>query len=276
MASCALFDFPRSLSRRAPRECVEPVTSASRRVCATGCGRHESGQGEFFFKKRHTTGRIGNLFFTDPALRLVFIACSPWRHAAGRVAPARAGHLRGRDPGPRTRRGHPRHVRARRSARSPPTPTRPRAGSRTTNLPVGRGATRSGRTSPTTSGTTGAGRSQNAIRSVRQLRDLLPFTPDELEAIGRLEGEYKLAIPPYYFSLIDPDDPRRPDPPPVGARRRWRPRTRPGTSWKTRSKRTRTRRSPGLTHRYPDRALLVTTPRLHHVLPVLHAQAGHA
>ena len=25
--------------------------------------------------------------------------------------------------------------------------------------------------------------------------------------IGALEGEYKLAIPPYYFSLIDPDDP---------------------------------------------------------------------
>src|SRR5687767_4101287 len=46
--------------------------------------------------------------------------------------------------------------------------------------------------------------SQNAIRSVRQLRDLLPFTDAELEAIGALEGEYKLAIPPYYFSLIDP------------------------------------------------------------------------
>src|SRR3954465_793393 len=45
--------------------------------------------------------------------------------------------------------------------------------------------------------------SQNAIRSVRQLRDLLPFSPDELEAIGALEAEYKLAIPPYYFSLID-------------------------------------------------------------------------
>src|SRR5437868_2579287 len=48
--------------------------------------------------------------------------------------------------------------------------------------------------------------SQNAIRSVRQLRDLLPFTSDELEAIGSLEAEYKLAIPPYYFSLINTDD----------------------------------------------------------------------
>src|SRR4051794_24517519 len=52
--------------------------------------------------------------------------------------------------------------------------------------------------------------SQNAIRSVRQLRDLLPFTPEELEAIGNLEAEYKLAIPPYYFSLIDPNDPNDP------------------------------------------------------------------
>src|SRR6059058_1219612 len=52
--------------------------------------------------------------------------------------------------------------------------------------------------------------SQNAIRSVRQLRDLLPFTPEELEAIGSLEAHYKLAIPPYYFSLIDASDPQDP------------------------------------------------------------------
>src|SRR5437764_10962932 len=52
--------------------------------------------------------------------------------------------------------------------------------------------------------------SQNAIRSVRQLRTLLPFSPEELEAIGSLEAHYKLAIPPYYFSLIAPDDPHDP------------------------------------------------------------------
>ena len=52
--------------------------------------------------------------------------------------------------------------------------------------------------------------SQNAIRSVRQLRDLLAFTSEELEAIGALEAEYKLAIPPYYFSLIQPSDPHDP------------------------------------------------------------------
>src|SRR5437867_1350354 len=52
--------------------------------------------------------------------------------------------------------------------------------------------------------------SQNAIRSVRQLRELLPFSPEELEAIGTLEAEYKLAIPPYYFSLINTDHPNDP------------------------------------------------------------------
>src|ERR1700739_1577635 len=38
--------------------------------------------------------------------------------------------------------------------------------------------------------------SQNAIRSVRQLRDLIPFSDEELEVMGDLEAEYKLAIPP--------------------------------------------------------------------------------
>src|SRR5438876_11012849 len=52
--------------------------------------------------------------------------------------------------------------------------------------------------------------SQNAIRSVRQLRELLPFAPADLEVMGELEAEYKLAIPPYYFSLIDVDDPNDP------------------------------------------------------------------
>src|SRR5271167_1774784 len=52
--------------------------------------------------------------------------------------------------------------------------------------------------------------SQNAIRSVRQLRQHLSFTPEELEAIGDLEAHFKLAIPPYYFSLINPEDPNDP------------------------------------------------------------------
>ena len=100
--------------------------------------------------------------------------------------------------------------------------------------------------------------SQNAIRSVRQLRDLLPFTPEELEAIGSLEAEYKLAIPPYYFSLINTDDPHDPI--------RLQSVTSPlemnnpsGYELEDPLDEDKDMPVPGLTHRYPDRDLLITT-----------------
>jgi lysine 2,3-aminomutase len=99
---------------------------------------------------------------------------------------------------------------------------------------------------------------QHAIRSVRQLRDLLPFTPEELAALERLEDEYKLAIPPYYFSLINPDDPddpirRQSVPSPLEA-------VNPsGYELEDPLEEDKDSPVPGLTHRYPDRALLVTT-----------------
>ncbi|MFL5329064.1 MAG: KamA family radical SAM protein [Gemmataceae bacterium] len=100
--------------------------------------------------------------------------------------------------------------------------------------------------------------SQNAIRSVRQLRDLLPFSPEELEVIGSLEAEYKLAIPPYFFSLIDPTDPNDPI--------RLQSVTSPleaqnpsGYELEDPLDEEKDMPVPGLTHRYPDRALVVTT-----------------
>ncbi len=98
--------------------------------------------------------------------------------------------------------------------------------------------------------------SQNAIRSVRQLRDLLPFTPEELEAIGALEAHYKLAIPPYYFSLINPDDPNDP----IRLQSVASP-LEAHTSYELDDPLDEDKDSPvpGLTHRYPDRALLITT-----------------
>jgi lysine 2,3-aminomutase len=100
--------------------------------------------------------------------------------------------------------------------------------------------------------------SQNAIRSVRQLRDLLPFQPEELEAIGSLEAEYKLAVPPYYFSLINVEDPRDPI--------RLQSVTSPleldnpsGYALDDPLDEDKDMPVPGLTHRYPDRCLLVTT-----------------
>jgi lysine 2,3-aminomutase len=100
--------------------------------------------------------------------------------------------------------------------------------------------------------------SQNAIRSVRQLRTLLPFSPEELEAIGDLEGHYKLAIPPYYFSLINPDDPNDP----IRLQSVTSPleaRNESGYELEDPLEEDKDMPVPGLTHRYPDRALLVTT-----------------
>src|SRR5690349_16958392 len=100
--------------------------------------------------------------------------------------------------------------------------------------------------------------SQNAIRSVRQLRDLLRFSPAELEAIGALETEYKTAIPPYYFSLIDPEDPADPIriqsvPSPLEHENPS------GYELEDPLEEDKDSPVPGLTHRYPDRALLITT-----------------
>ena len=134
-------------------------------------------------------------------------------------------------------------------------------------------ATRPGRTSPTTSGTTGGGRPRTRSAPSASSATCSPFTPDELEAIGRLEGEYKLAIPPYYFSLIDPADPDDPIrlqsvPSPLEAENPS------GYELDDPLEEDKDSPVPGLTHRYPDRALLITTPELLDVLPVLHPQAG--
>src|SRR5579872_6227818 len=99
---------------------------------------------------------------------------------------------------------------------------------------------------------------QNSIRSVRQLRTLISFSPEELEAIGELEGQYKLAIPPYYFSLIDPTDPNDP----IRLQSVTSPleaRNESGYELEDPLEEDKDAPVPGLTHRYPDRALLITT-----------------
>ena len=47
---------------------------------------------------------------------------------------------------------------------------------------------------------------QHAVRHAKQIVNLLPFTAEEIQALHALEAQYKLAIPPYYFSLIDRDN----------------------------------------------------------------------
>jgi lysine 2,3-aminomutase len=100
--------------------------------------------------------------------------------------------------------------------------------------------------------------SQNAVRQTKRLVELLDFSPEEQRAIATLQAGYKLAIPPYYFSLIDRSDPSDPIrlqsvPSPLelaGAA---------GTELDDPLEEDKDSPVPGLTHRSPDRALLVTT-----------------
>lgn len=100
--------------------------------------------------------------------------------------------------------------------------------------------------------------SQNAIRTTRQLRHFLSFTDEEIAALEALESEYKLAIPPYYASLINPDDPN--DPIRLQAVPSPRESENPsGYELEDPLEEDKDMPVPGLTHRYPDRALVVTT-----------------
>src|SRR6185437_3981817 len=99
---------------------------------------------------------------------------------------------------------------------------------------------------------------QNAIRTTSQVAELLPHSPAEIAALEGLEAQYKLAIPPYYFSLInvaDPHDPIRlqsaPSPLEMVSQS--------GQELADPLEEDKDSPVPGLTHRYPDRVLMVTT-----------------
>ena len=101
--------------------------------------------------------------------------------------------------------------------------------------------------------------SQNAVRHPKQLLELLPFSLEERQAIEALQAQYKLAIPPYYFSLIDRFDPRDP----IRLQSIPAPQELAGAAGTDGEDdpldEDKDSPVPGLTHRYPDRALLVTT-----------------
>lgn len=96
---------------------------------------------------------------------------------------------------------------------------------------------------------------RNRITTVEALAELVPLTPKERDAIQRGLELFKFAIPPYYASLMDPDDPdcpiRRQSVPGV-EEMVWRefdiedPLNEEGDAV-----------APGMTHRYPDRVLWV-------------------
>ncbi|HWA99214.1 MAG TPA: KamA family radical SAM protein [Pirellulales bacterium] len=99
---------------------------------------------------------------------------------------------------------------------------------------------------------------QNAVRTTQQVIELLPHTPQEIAALERLEAHYKLAIPPYYFSLIDTENPADPIrlqsvPSPLELV------SASGQDLDDPLEEDKDSPVPGLTHRYPDRVLVVTT-----------------
>ena len=100
--------------------------------------------------------------------------------------------------------------------------------------------------------------SRHAVRNAQQLTDLLPMTAEERQALAILQADYKLAIPPYYFSLIDPTDLLDPIrlqavPSPLELLDAG------GTVEEDPLDEDKDSPVRGLTHRYPDRALIVTT-----------------
>ena len=100
---------------------------------------------------------------------------------------------------------------------------------------------------------------QHAVRTTAQLAELLPLPPAEITALTALESKYRTAIPPYYFSLIDtldPDDPIRLQAVPSSREDA----NLSGVEFDDPLEEDKDSPVPGVTHRYPDRALLITTP----------------
>ncbi|MBK5292710.1 MAG: KamA family radical SAM protein [Acidobacteriia bacterium] len=98
---------------------------------------------------------------------------------------------------------------------------------------------------------------KNRISTPEELGELIPLTPEERSAAERSRTMFRLGITPHYATLIDPDDPDCPirrqvvpreDELVIAPFEREDPLNEDGQS-----------PVPGLTHRYPDRVLLLLT-----------------
>ena len=96
---------------------------------------------------------------------------------------------------------------------------------------------------------------QNLVRTPEHLANLLGISEDEQTALVRLRKQFRFAISPYYFSLIDPADPDDP------IRRMIVPSSLEETSGGDEDplSEREDQVAPGLVHRYPDRVLFVVT-----------------
>jgi lysine 2,3-aminomutase len=98
---------------------------------------------------------------------------------------------------------------------------------------------------------------RNRIESVDDLKKYLPLTKEEEESARQCVAKFRMAITPYYLSLIDPNDPRDP------IRRQAVPTAGELIPCKYDIEDPLHEDSdspvPGLTHRYPDRVLFLVT-----------------
>lgn len=98
---------------------------------------------------------------------------------------------------------------------------------------------------------------KNRIETLEELKRYIPLTPEEEEGVKKCLGSLRMAITPYYLSLIDPNDPNDP----------IRKQAIPTGSEIHKSdadlldplSEDEDSPVPGLTHRYPDRVLLLIT-----------------
>ncbi|MCR4442095.1 MAG: lysine 2,3-aminomutase [Peptococcaceae bacterium] len=100
---------------------------------------------------------------------------------------------------------------------------------------------------------------KNRIKTAEQLKDYINLTQDEIRGINACLQKFRMAVTPYYASLMDPHDPHCP------VRRQAVPSAHELISYKCDLddplSEDRDSPVPGLTHRYPDRALLLVTDR---------------
>jgi len=98
---------------------------------------------------------------------------------------------------------------------------------------------------------------RHRITRLSDVASLLDLPPDEMEVLGRVCGAYHFAVTPYYFSLIRLGDPADP------IARQAIPSTDEYYGMDTGEddplEEEKDMPVPGLTHRYPDRCLLVVT-----------------
>ena len=98
---------------------------------------------------------------------------------------------------------------------------------------------------------------KNRIETYEELSKYFTFSPEEAEGIKKALAKFRMAITPYYLSLIDPNDPYDPirrQCIPAGAECNIAPADLNDPLHEDEDS-----PAPGLTHRYPDRVLFLIT-----------------